>query len=66
MNFAIEMRNKAQRELLSSLVEKCKPNEREMFERIWPQGIASIPDKDLESTINLCHRTLAEDGRIST
>lgn len=58
MNFAREMTLKFKRETIANLLEQCNEKERQGFVRIWPNGIASIPEHVLDSTINLCHRTL--------
>lgn len=55
-----------QRKLLAESLSQCTPKQQELFDRIYPRDRfpKGVPDKDLESAINLILRTLSSNTNL--
>jgi hypothetical protein len=65
MSEALKRIEKFRKDVLQELLEKCTPEQQEFFKRIFPKG---VPDKDLNSAIQLCERTVIKnekEGKVS-
>jgi hypothetical protein len=49
------------RGLLMEYLSVCSEPQKELFGRIFPGGIGGVPEKDLESAIDLCARTVKKN-----
>lgn len=61
-----ELINQETRKLIENHLRQCTTKQYKLFEKLWPNGIDGMPDKDLRSALALVLRTIfANDKSLS-
>lgn len=51
------------REETAKLLIQCTDKQVEFFHRLYPKGVHSMPEKDLDNAYDLCQRTIIKNNK---